>query len=77
VIADEADAGHLEGEVRAHSDRVVQGLLNLLGDAMQFPEPGHEVVVRAGRHGSFVQFEVSDSERRIPEDELDSVVPRF
>ncbi len=66
-----------EGEVRADADRVVQTLLNLLGNAIKFSEPGQEVTVQSVARGPVVEFEVSDSGRGIPEDKLDAVFARF
>jgi PAS domain S-box-containing protein len=66
-----------EGDVRADADRVVQTLLNLLGNAIKFSDPGLEVTVQAARRGSFVEFEVSDAGRGIPADKLDAVFARF
>ena len=66
-----------EGQVRADADRVVQTLLNLLGNAIKFSEPGQEVTVESVPRGGFVEFEVSDSGRGIPENKLDAVFARF
>jgi signal transduction histidine kinase len=66
-----------EGVVRADADRVVQTLLNLMGNAIKFSEPGQEVTVQSVRRGSVVEFEISDSGRGIPEDKLDAVFARF
>jgi signal transduction histidine kinase len=72
VVVEQAD-----GEVYADADRVVQTLLNLLGNAVKFSKPGEVVRVRTERHGAFVEFCVSDQGRGIPEDKLDSIFARF
>ena len=72
VVVEQAD-----GEVYADADRVVQTLLNLLGNAVKFSKPGETVRVRTERHGAFVEFCVSDQGRGIPEDKLDSIFARF
>ncbi|WP_375432953.1 sensor histidine kinase [uncultured Friedmanniella sp.] len=81
VLAHEAGVAvrvaHVEGEVRADADRVVQTLLNLLGNAIKFSEPGQEVTVRSTQRGKVVEFEVADAGRGIPEDKLESVFARF
>jgi signal transduction histidine kinase len=81
VLAQEAGVSirlvHVEGAVRADADRVVQTLLNLLGNAIKFSEPGQEVTLRTAQRGHFVEFEVADSGRGIPEDQLDAVFARF
>ena len=66
-----------DGEVRADADRVVQTLLNLIGNAIKYSEPGQEVTIHSARRGSFVEFYVSDSGRGIPDDKLDAVFARF
>lgn len=66
-----------DGEVLADADRVVQTLLNLLGNAIKFSEPGQEVTVQSRPRGRFVEFEVADAGRGIPEDKLEAVFARF
>ncbi len=81
VLAHEAGVNvrvvRAEGEVHADADRVVQTLLNLLGNAIKFSDPGGEVRVQSVRRGRFVEFEVVDSGRGIPEDKLEAVFARF
>ena len=72
VVVEQAD-----GEVYADADRVVQTLLNLLGNAIKFSRPGEIVRVRTDRHGAFIQFCIADQGRGIPEDKLDSIFARF
>jgi len=68
---------HVDGVVRADADRVIQTLLNLLGNAIKFSRPGQQVSLRSTRRGGFVEFEVADAGRGIPEDKLDAVFDRF
>ncbi len=81
VIAEEAGVPvvieQADGVVYADADRVVQTLLNLVGNAIKFSEPGAPVRVSAERRGTFVQFCVADDGRGIPEDKLDSIFARF
>ena len=72
VIVDRA-----EGEVYADADRVVQTLLNLLGNALKFSPPGGVVTVRSVTRGTFVEFSIRDRGRGIPEDKLDRIFARF
>jgi PAS domain S-box-containing protein len=81
VLAAEAGVAlrvtHVDGVVRADADRVIQTLLNLLGNAIKFSRPGQQVSLRSTRRGGFVEFEVADAGRGIPEDKLDAVFDRF
>jgi PAS domain S-box-containing protein len=69
--------GPTEGQVYADPDRVVQTLLNLLGNAIKFSHPGGYVSVRSEAKGEFVQFAIRDDGRGIPEDKLDEIFFRF
>ncbi|MDX6322404.1 MAG: hypothetical protein QOF52_2262 [Propionibacteriaceae bacterium] len=67
----------VNGRVHADADRVVQTLINLLGNAIKFSPAGSQVIVAAAVRGAFVQFSVVDRGRGIPTDKLDSVFTRF
>ena len=63
-------------DVDADRDRVLQVLGNLLADSLQATEGGHVTMrARAVESGRAVAFEVEDSGRAIPEEEL-AYVPR-
>ncbi len=79
-----AEAAHVtirktaaEGVVITDADRVVQTLLNLLGNAVKFSPPGAEVTVCALVHADTVEFRIDDQGRGIPEDMLESIFTRF
>lgn len=65
------------GTVRTDADRVVQTLLNLVGNAIKFSGSGTVVEIRAEARGAFVEFSVADSGRGIPPDKLDAIFGRF
>jgi PAS domain S-box-containing protein len=81
VIAEEAgvrvNVGPTEGVVYADADRVVQTLLNLLGNAIKFSHRGGFVSVQATPSGAFVEFAIRDDGRGIPDDKLDRIFTRF
>lgn len=66
-----------DGRVHADEDRVIQTLLNLIGNAVKFSE--RDAVVRVDAHvdGPEVHFRVSDDGRGIPADLLEAVFDRF
>ena len=59
------------------SDRIVQALTNLVGNAIKFSQPGSVVNVTAQRKAGAVQFSVADQGRGIPRDKLESIFRRF
>ena len=70
-------ANPLEGRVRADADRIVQTLVNLLGNAVKFSPPGTTIRVSAQESGELVEFRVQDHGRGIPPDKLETVFGRF
>jgi PAS domain S-box-containing protein len=65
-------------DVDADRDRVLQVLGNLLADALQATEGGHVTVrARAVESGRAVAFEIEDSGRAIPEEELAHFFDRY
>lgn len=81
VLAEQAGVrvtvGDAEGQVYADADRVVQTLLNLLGNAIKFSHSGGYVSVCAQGKGEMVEFAICDDGRGIPEDKLDRIFERF
>ncbi len=70
--------------VRADPDAVVQTLVNLLGNAIKFSDPGSKIGLAAtldSEHGygesDWVQVMVKDCGRGIPADRLESIFERF
>ena len=61
----------------ADPDRIVQTLVNLLGNAVKFSPAGSMVTVGAKRNGGDVLFTVSDEGRGIPADKLGAIFERF
>jgi PAS domain S-box-containing protein len=67
------------GGVNADADRVVQTLVNLIGNAIKFSPPGGVVHIGAGHAGApgMITFTVADQGRGIPQDKLQRVFERF
>jgi signal transduction histidine kinase len=66
-----------ELEVCADADRIVQTLVNLLGNAIKFSPRGSSVTVGVSAGDGCALFSVKDSGRGIPADQLDSIFERF
>ncbi|MGA2166189.1 MAG: HAMP domain-containing sensor histidine kinase [Solirubrobacteraceae bacterium] len=77
------DAGvHLRTEIEeltvcADADRIVQTLVNLLGNAIKFSPRDSTVTVAVGPGEECARFSVTDRGRGIPADQLDSIFERF
>jgi len=63
--------------VCADADRIVQTLVNLLGNAVKFSPPGGTVTVTVGRDHDDALFSVRDAGRGIPADRLEGIFERF
>jgi signal transduction histidine kinase len=63
--------------VHADADRVVQALVNLLGNAVKFSSAGGVVTVTVAREDDVALFAVRDGGRGIPADCLESIFERF
>ncbi|HEY5981219.1 MAG TPA: ATP-binding protein [Microlunatus sp.] len=81
VLAADAGIGvHVDaasGRVLADADRVVQTMINLVGNAIKFSPPGSEVTLSAVPDGPVVVFTVRDQGRGVPENRLDVIFERF
>ena len=69
--------GEISGQVLADRDRLIQVLINLLGNAVRFSDPGDSVTLGAERVGTWIQVAVTDTGRGIPADKLDAIFKRF
>ena len=69
--------GPASGRVRADRDRLVQVLINLVGNAVRFSDPGDAVLLGAEPVGDQIEFSVSDTGRGIPPDKLETIFGRF
>jgi len=64
--------------VMADPARITQVLLNILGNALQYTQPGGKVQVKVQQDGrTMVRFVVADTGRGIPSDALPHIFERF
>jgi PAS domain S-box-containing protein len=73
----EVHVGVASGQVVADADRVVQTLINLVGNAIKFSPPGSTVTLSAVPDGTVVLFTVRDQGRGVPENRLEVIFERF
>ena len=71
------DVDAASGQVVADADRVVQTLINLVGNAIKFSPPGSAVTLSAVPDGNVVLFSVRDQGRGVPENRLEVIFERF
>jgi PAS domain S-box-containing protein len=81
VLADDAGV-RMDLELRpspafCDADRIVQAVVNLVGNAVKFSPAGGTVRVSVGPVGEEVHFSVSDEGRGVPADDLELVFDRF
>lgn len=84
VAASAEEAGvtlHVDADgtvvVDADADRIVQALVNLIGNAVKFSETGGTVDITATAKGGEALFTVHDSGRGIPASDLEAIFERF
>jgi PAS domain S-box-containing protein len=65
------------GSINADQERMVQGLVNLLGNAIKFTPRGGRIEFAAEGTDRSVMFRVEDNGRGIPKDKLETVFERF
>ncbi len=64
-------------QIHADPDRILQTLTNLLSNAIKFSEPGETVWLRSSVNCEYLQIEVQDRGRGIPQDKLQLIFERF
>ncbi|MCW2762357.1 MAG: sensor signal transduction histidine kinase [Marmoricola sp.] len=69
--------GAVSGRALCDADRVVQALVNLVGNALKFTPPGGEVHISTTTDDHEVTFAVRDEGRGIPAKDLESIFERF
>ena len=63
--------------VQADADRIIQVLINLLGNALRFTPPGGTVNVRTARMDGAIAFQITDSGVGITPEHLPHLFERF
>lgn len=63
--------------IECDQERVIQVLVNLLGNALKFSPQNSRVLLRGRKQGGFYRIEVRDRGRGIPEDKIAYVFDRF
>ena len=69
--------GEASGSALCDADRVVQALINLIGNALKFTQPGGTVSVSAKPCGHEIVLSVRDEGRGIPAEDLEAIFERF
>lgn len=73
VLQNDAKSLELWGD----SDRLLQTLINLLGNAIKFSRPGGTVWITCDREAENILFAIKDRGRGIPQDKLETIFERF
>jgi PAS domain S-box-containing protein len=71
------EIGDIDGSALCDADRIVQALINLLGNALKFTQPGGTVRVTAVPDEHEILVSVRDEGRGIPFDEFETIFERF
>lgn len=71
------DVGSGAHEAVVDPDRIIQTLINLVGNAIKFSPRGGTVWLNAEESGAALRVTVSDEGRGIPHEKLDSIFGRF
>lgn len=64
-------------QVYADADRLIQVLVNLLGNAVKYSPPGESVIISVNRLGDLVEVRVTDKGRGIPAHLKGAIFERF
>ncbi len=64
-------------EIQGDADRLMQVLVNLLSNAIKFSPEGADVLVSALDKGEFVELEVLDAGRGVPDDKREAIFEKF